>query len=160
MKTQLLDLVALLAALLVPNSAFAQGPATAARPVGLLGAGATLPAPLYKQWIGAYRKLEPQTTIEYNDVGSGEGTKRFLDGAVDFGASGAALTDEQITAARSGAVGVPARAGAAAAGRRNSDYSFVPPTTGPANTKWRYRWLNAHQVRLHPCSGQGPAGPM
>jgi phosphate transport system substrate-binding protein len=77
----------------------------------LRGAGATFPAPLYKKWIGAYGKLDPGTKIAYAGVGSGEGTKLFLDDAVDFGATDAALTDEQIAGARNGAVLVPATAG-------------------------------------------------
>ena len=39
----------------------------------LSGAGATFPAPLYKKWIAAYRKVEPGTLIKYDVVGSGEG---------------------------------------------------------------------------------------
>jgi phosphate transport system substrate-binding protein len=101
---------ALAAMLLAPMPAPAQDSA-AGHAVALRGAGATFPAQLYKKWIGAYRKVDPMTNIAYADVGSGEGAKRFLDDAVDFGASDAALTDEQIAAARSGAVLVPATAG-------------------------------------------------
>ena len=39
--------------------------------LALRGAGATFPAPLYKKWIAAYRKVEPTTLIEYAPVGSG-----------------------------------------------------------------------------------------
>lgn len=77
----------------------------------LQGAGATFPAPLYKQWIAAYKKVEPSTTIDYKALGSGEGVKRFLDDSVDFGASDAAMTDSQIAAAKRGAILVPSTAG-------------------------------------------------
>jgi phosphate transport system substrate-binding protein len=77
----------------------------------LRGAGATLPAPLYKRWIEAYRKVEPATRIEYAEVGSGEGTKRFLAEMVDFGATDAALSDEQMAEAKQGVRLVPATAG-------------------------------------------------
>jgi phosphate transport system substrate-binding protein len=77
----------------------------------LSGAGATFPAPLYKKWIAAYRKVEPGTLIKYDEVGSGEGVKRFLADTVDFGASDAAMTDVQIAAAQHGAVMVPVTAG-------------------------------------------------
>ena len=46
--------------------------------VVLQGAGATFPAPLYKKWIGVFTEHEPGVAIEYKDVGSGEGVKRFL----------------------------------------------------------------------------------
>jgi len=77
----------------------------------LHGAGATFPAPLYKKWIAEYHKVEPTTQIEYEPVGSGEGVKRFLADGVDFGASDAALTDEQMASAKQGAVLVPSTAG-------------------------------------------------
>ncbi len=77
----------------------------------LKGAGATFPAPLYKAWIAAYRKVEPGILIKYAEVGSGEGVKRFLAGTVDFGASDAAMTDAQIASAQHGAVMVPVTAG-------------------------------------------------
>jgi phosphate transport system substrate-binding protein len=104
-------LMALVAVLTAAMPALAQDRGSASRPEILQGAGATFPAPLYKKWIGAYRRLDPTTHIEYKDVGSGEGIKRFLEGEVDFGATDAALTDEQIAGARNGAVLVPATAG-------------------------------------------------
>lgn len=79
--------------------------------VKLEGAGATFPAPLYKQWIKTYRDIDPKTTIDYAVVGSGEGISRFLDDKVDFGASDAPLTEEQAKAAKNGAVAIPATAG-------------------------------------------------
>jgi phosphate transport system substrate-binding protein len=65
----------------------------------LRGAGATFPAPLYKKWIAEFARAEPKTAIDYKDVGSGEGAKRFLDKSVDFGASDAGLSDEQFARA-------------------------------------------------------------
>jgi phosphate transport system substrate-binding protein len=82
---------------------------TADAPVLLHGAGATFPAPLYRKWIDVYTKQNPGIAIDYRDVGSGEGTKRFLEHTVDFGASDAALTDEQL--AGTGARLVPVTAG-------------------------------------------------
>ena len=67
--------------------------------VALQGAGATFPAPLYKKWIGEYAKADSMTAIDYRDVGSGEGARRFLARQVDFGASDAGLSDEQLAAA-------------------------------------------------------------
>lgn len=97
--------------------AFGQNPtptpgAAASERVMLRGAGATFPAPLYRKWIDVYTKANPNVAIEYQDVGSGEGTKLFLDNAVDFGASDSALSDEQIQQAKAGATLVPTTAGA------------------------------------------------
>ncbi|MFN0300042.1 MAG: phosphate ABC transporter substrate-binding protein PstS [Burkholderiales bacterium] len=77
----------------------------------LRGAGATFPAPLYKKWITEYTRANPGTTIDYRDVGSSEGAKRFLGQQVDFGASDSALSDEQIASAKDGASLVPTTAG-------------------------------------------------
>lgn len=79
--------------------------------VELHGAGATFPAPLYLKWIDVYTRMNPNIAIDYQAVGSGEGTKRFLANSVDFGASDAALTDEQIAQAKAGAKLIPATAG-------------------------------------------------
>jgi phosphate transport system substrate-binding protein len=77
----------------------------------LAGAGATFPYPLYKKWIEEYQKQHSDLSISYDAVGSGEGTRRFLKGVVDFGASDAALTDEQIARVERGAQLIPATAG-------------------------------------------------
>lgn len=94
----------------MPNVQAAAKPVPAGK-VLLNGAGATFPAPLYKKWITEYAKVDPSTVIDYKSVGSGEGMKRFLANAVDFGASDAALSDEQIASAKNGALLVPATAG-------------------------------------------------
>ncbi len=74
----------------------------------LQGAGATFPALLYKKWIREFSSQNPDVVIDYKDVGSGEGVKRFMAQNVDFGASDGALTDEQLS--RGGRL-VPATAG-------------------------------------------------
>jgi phosphate transport system substrate-binding protein len=79
--------------------------------VKLEGAGATFPAPLYKKWIVTFSTQNPDVTIDYQDVGSGEGVKRFLAQNVDFGASDGALTDEQMAMVKPGARLIPATAG-------------------------------------------------
>ena len=61
--------------------------------IQLRGAGSTFAAPLQKKWMEAYQKRRPDVVISYEAIGSGEGTKQFLAGTVDFGASDAALSD-------------------------------------------------------------------
>ncbi|MEY4300027.1 MAG: hypothetical protein RIR25_1263 [Verrucomicrobiota bacterium] len=75
------------------------------------GAGATFPAPLYQRWSAEYNKQAPTVQVNYQSVGSGAGVKNFLQGVVDFGASDAAMTDEEIAKAPHGTVMIPATAG-------------------------------------------------
>jgi phosphate transport system substrate-binding protein len=79
--------------------------------IQLRGAGSTFAAPLQKKWLETYQKRHPEVAVSYEAIGSGEGTKQFLAGAVDFGASDAALSDEQVAAVPSGAQLVPIMAG-------------------------------------------------
>ena len=62
------------------------GPTGTAVRVDLTGAGATFPYPLYARWFNSYA-LREGTRINYLAVGSGEGIRRVVSGAVDFGAS-------------------------------------------------------------------------
>ena len=77
----------------------------------LHGGGATFPAPLYQRWIDDFAKHNPAARISYEKLGSGEGVRRFLAEELDFAASDAALSDEQIAQAKRGARLVPATAG-------------------------------------------------
>ncbi len=79
--------------------------------IKISGAGATFPAPLYKKWIEEYQKAHKDVAINYDAVGSGEGIKRFQNQDVDFGASDAAMTDEQMAKVARGAKLIPATAG-------------------------------------------------
>lgn len=92
-----------------PNDDTSSSPTAVVR-----GAGATFPAPLYKKWIEEYQQAFPGRSVTYDVVGSGEGVARFLDGSVDFGASDAALTDEEIAQVKRGVVLVPTTAGSIA----------------------------------------------
>jgi phosphate transport system substrate-binding protein len=78
------------------------------------GAGATFPAPVYTEWAARF-KDQTGTTVNYQAVGSGGGIAQFSAGTVDFGASDAAMKDEEIaTAEKKGStpVHVPTVAGA------------------------------------------------
>jgi len=79
----------------------------------LEGAGATFPAPLYQNWFQAYRTVQPDVVVTYEAVGSGAGVKRFLEGSVDFGASDAAMKDEELAKVdpAKGALMIPVTAG-------------------------------------------------
>jgi len=68
----------------------------ASETVKLQGAGASFPAPLYSKWFKAYGASHPNVQIDYQSVGSGSGVKSFIDKTVDFGASDAAMSSEEI----------------------------------------------------------------
>jgi phosphate transport system substrate-binding protein len=60
------------------------------------GAGATFPYPLYSKWFDVYAKENPGIDFNYQSIGSGGGIRMFSNKTVDFGASDAPMTDEQI----------------------------------------------------------------
>ncbi len=64
--------------------------------VRLQGAGATLPNPLYQKWLSEYGKLNPQAKIDYQSKGSGFGIQQIQAQTVDFGASDAPMSDEDL----------------------------------------------------------------
>ena len=68
---------------------------------GLLinGAGATFPFPLYSKWFSEYNKLFPSLRFNYQSIGSGGGIKQITEKTVDFGASDAPLSDEELAKA-------------------------------------------------------------
>ena len=59
------------------------------------GAGASFPAPLYAKWASDYHKASG-VKINYQSVGSGAGLRQIEAKTVDFGASDAPLTDEEL----------------------------------------------------------------
>ena len=61
------------------------------------GAGASFPAPLYAKWASDYNKATG-VKINYQSVGSGAGLKQIEAKTVDFGASDAPLTDDELKA--------------------------------------------------------------
>ncbi len=59
------------------------------------GAGATFPYVIYSKWFDVYHQ---KTGIEFNyqSIGSGGGIKQVIEGTVDFGASDAPMSEEQM----------------------------------------------------------------
>jgi phosphate transport system substrate-binding protein len=66
--------------------------------VGLTGAGATFPDPIYEQWFQLFPDVEPDAKINYQAIGSGGGIEQFTAQTVDFGASDAPLQQDEIDA--------------------------------------------------------------
>ena len=67
-----------------------------AQQVTLNGAGATFPFPLIDEWRVDYQTVKPEVNINYQSIGSGGGVKQFIEKTVDFGATDAPLTPEEI----------------------------------------------------------------
>jgi phosphate transport system substrate-binding protein len=61
----------------------------------LNGAGASFPYPVYSAWGFAYNKVTG-VQLNYQSIGSGGGIRQITDRTVDFGASDAPLTPEQL----------------------------------------------------------------
>ncbi len=59
------------------------------------GAGATFPHPIYAKWAEQYQK-ETGVQINYQAIGSGGGIRQITANTVDFGATDAPLTIEEL----------------------------------------------------------------
>ncbi|MEP6636737.1 MAG: phosphate ABC transporter substrate-binding protein PstS, partial [Acidobacteriota bacterium] len=88
------------------------GPGTAQSPITLQGAGATFPNPLYQKWLSEYGKLHPNVRIDYQSIGSGGGIKQIQAETVNFGASDAPMTDDELKGAPAPILHIPTVLGA------------------------------------------------
>jgi phosphate transport system substrate-binding protein len=62
----------------------------------IIGAGSTFIYPAMTKWIEGFQKSHPGVNINYQSIGSGGGIQQLKKGLVDFGASDAALDDQQL----------------------------------------------------------------
>lgn len=62
----------------------------------IIGAGSTFVNPLMTHWIPAFQSMHQGVQINYQSIGSGGGIQQLKKGLVDFGASDAALDDQQL----------------------------------------------------------------
>jgi phosphate transport system substrate-binding protein len=75
--------------------------------VGLTGAGATFPDPIYEQWFHDFQGVESGAKINYQAIGSGGGIEQFTAQTVDFGASDAPLQQDEIDALPTDFIEIP-----------------------------------------------------
>ncbi len=85
---------------------------SAAQAQKLTGAGATFPYPIYSKWFSEYSAAHPGVEINYQSIGSGGGIRQVTAGLVDFGASDAAMTDEQLASSKVKLIHIPTVLGA------------------------------------------------
>lgn len=76
------------------------------------GAGATFPYPLYSKWFSEYSKAHAGIEFNYQSIGSGGGIKQVLAQTVDFGATDAPMTDDELKQAKTPIHHVPTVLGA------------------------------------------------
>jgi len=62
----------------------------------ITGAGSTFINPIMTHWIADFQSSHPGVEINYQSIGSGGGIQQLKNGLVDFGASDAALDDQQL----------------------------------------------------------------
>jgi phosphate transport system substrate-binding protein len=91
--------------------ALAAPPAVAQEAVRLTGSGASFPFPLYAAWFKAFGAKNKAVTVDYQGKGSGAGIRDFINRTVDFAASDAAMTDEEISKVNGGVLLLPMTGG-------------------------------------------------
>jgi phosphate transport system substrate-binding protein len=101
----------LLLACLPLLAAFGAAPASAQTLIN--GAGSTFIYPLASKMFNDYAAIDASVRFNYQSIGSGAGIRQITDRTVDFGASDATLTDEQLAKAP-GLLHLPAILGAVA----------------------------------------------
>ena len=79
--------------------------------VRLTASGASFPFPLYSAWFKSFSGTSKGVSVDYQAKGSGAGIQDFLNHTVDFAASDAAMTDEEISKVPGGVQLLPMTAG-------------------------------------------------
>ena len=86
-------------------------PASAEEKIRLTGSGASFPFPLNSSWFKNFSKTHKNANIDYQAKGSGTGILDFTNHTVNFSASDAAMTPEEIAKVKAGVVLLPMTAG-------------------------------------------------
>jgi phosphate transport system substrate-binding protein len=82
--------------------------------ITIQGSGATFPAPLYQRWFLEYYNIHPDVRVNYQPIGSGAGIRQFTERLVNFAASDAAMSDQEIAQVSAGVQLLPMTAGSIA----------------------------------------------
>jgi phosphate transport system substrate-binding protein len=78
------------------------------------GAGSSFDYPAFTKWIEAYAEVDATAHFNYQDPGSGAGQQQLIKQTVDFGASDAPMTDENMARGRGRILHIPIVAGGVA----------------------------------------------
>jgi phosphate transport system substrate-binding protein len=82
-----------------------------AEEVRLTGSGASFPAPIYTTWFKQFSRANKDIQVNYQAKGSGAGIRDFQNNTVDFAASDAAMSDEEMSKVETGVQLLPMTAG-------------------------------------------------
>ena len=93
------------------------------------GAGATFPLPLVDLWRQKFQLVDPTVNIYYQPIGSGEGTRLFIQKIVDFSLTDAPLSQEEER-------------------QLASDVVHIPVTVGSVVASYNLPALNANELEL------------
>ena len=78
------------------------------------GAGSTFDYPAFTKWFEAYGPMDPAVHFNYQSIGSGGGQQQLLKQTVDFGASDAPMSDDNLAKASGKILHIPVVAGGVA----------------------------------------------
>jgi phosphate transport system substrate-binding protein len=95
------------------------------------GAGATFPYPIYSKWFDEYTKIDSSVHFNYQSIGSGGGITMLRNQTVDFGASDAPMTDDQLRQSPGPILHFPSVMGAVVLAYNLSDVKQKIHLTGP-----------------------------
>ncbi|HXV50718.1 MAG TPA: phosphate ABC transporter substrate-binding protein PstS [Nitrosopumilaceae archaeon] len=90
--TSLILIVVLLTSVVSPLYVQAQ----TSKEYSITGAGATFPFPLIDLWRVKYNEKHPNISLNYQSIGSGGGVKQHIENTVNFGATDAPLTANEV----------------------------------------------------------------
>jgi phosphate transport system substrate-binding protein len=79
--------------------------------VSLNGAGSTFVYPVMGRWIQDFQQAHANVHINYQSIGSGGGIQQVKSGTIDFGASDAPLSDDDLAAMPAPVIQIPESAG-------------------------------------------------
>ena len=77
----------------------------------LVGSGSSFDYPIFSTWFKTFSGANPDILVDYQSKGSGAGIKDFINHTVDFAASDAAMTDEEMAQVKEGVQLLPITAG-------------------------------------------------
>lgn len=80
------------------------GSATTDGKVSMQGSGSTFVKPMMDKWTSEFGKINPHIRIDYQSTGSGQGIKGIQNQTSDFGASDAAMSDDELKQAAGGEI--------------------------------------------------------
>lgn len=82
--------------------------------VELTGAGSSFVYPLFVKHYAVYADVQPGVRVNYQSIGSGAGKRNTLDGTVDFGATDAPFSDDELAKAGADVLHIPITLGSVA----------------------------------------------